>query len=441
MATETATATTAATATKSITKIVVEEPPVDQVIENLIRNTEGLSITKVFDVEAKLVTGLDPEGLKILPKHSKQRMVDGGIDISQGYPEIPNRDEIPVYVDQAQAIRDETVPYIERGKGADPEKKALFSAATEVFNLTDKIGTEIVGLQLKDLTSQQKDELALLIAERGVVFFRDQKLPPKTQWELGDYFGNIEVHPQSPHVPGLPGATVIWNNYFVNKGLPITFENSNLSNWDHTKYLAVGNQGWHADLTHEHQTAGYTHLHLDTVPDVGGDTLWSSSYAAYDKLSEPMKKFLDDKKAVYVSAHAYLKREDPFGANGRIERVHPLVRTHPATGWKYLFFNKGLTKRILGLSPVESDLIMQYLSDIHEKNADLQVRFNWKTKPGYGTSAIWDNRITQHRNIWDDEGKAERHGVRVTSLAEVPYFDPESKSQREALELPIHKWD
>ncbi|GME99050.1 unnamed protein product [[Candida] boidinii] len=92
-----------------------------------------------------------------------------------------------------------------------------------------------------------------------------------------------------------------------------------------------------------------------------------------------------------------------------------------------------MTKSIIGLTPVESDLILNYLFDVYEKNADIQVRFNWKsTKPGYGTSAIWDNRSTQHSAVWDHEGKQPRHGTRVTSLAEVPYFDPESKSQREA---------
>jgi alpha-ketoglutarate-dependent taurine dioxygenase len=77
---------------------------------------------------------------------------------------------------------------------ADKEKNALFGAATKVVNLTQHIGTEIVGLQLKDLTDQQKDELALLIAERSVVFFRDQDLSPQQQRALGEYFGEVEVH-------------------------------------------------------------------------------------------------------------------------------------------------------------------------------------------------------------------------------------------------------
>ena len=76
-------------------------------------------------------------------------------------------------------MRDYDRVHVDPGSRADPEKKALLSAAKEVIPLTRHIGTEIVGLQLKDLTDQQKDELGLLVAERSVVFFRDQVITPQ----------------------------------------------------------------------------------------------------------------------------------------------------------------------------------------------------------------------------------------------------------------------
>jgi hypothetical protein len=101
------------------------------------------------------------------------------------------------------AIRDYDHGYTDASTRADPGKKAVFGAAFEVKDLTSHIGTETVGLQLKDLTNQQKDELALVIAERSVVFFRDQDRSPQKQLELGEYYGEVEIHPQVPHVPGL----------------------------------------------------------------------------------------------------------------------------------------------------------------------------------------------------------------------------------------------
>lgn len=158
-----------------------------------------------------------------LPADSRARLEAAGIDLTNGYPLRPAK---PLFLQDAAAIRDEDREYFEAGARADKSKTALQSAAKEVIHLTPHIGTEIVGLQLKDLTSQQQDELALLIAERSVVFFRDQDLTPQDQKRLGEHFGEVEVHvslchislrtlahsskPQVPHVPGVPGVTVIW---------------------------------------------------------------------------------------------------------------------------------------------------------------------------------------------------------------------------------------
>jgi hypothetical protein len=126
-----------------------------------------------------------------LPDRTRARLEKAGIDLSNGYPYRPLK---PLYLDDVRKIRSEDREYIDAGSRADPEKKALFSAASEVINLTSNIGTEIRGLQLKDLTNQQRDELALLIAERSVVFFRDQDISPQQQRELGEYYGEVEVH-------------------------------------------------------------------------------------------------------------------------------------------------------------------------------------------------------------------------------------------------------
>ena len=79
---------------------------------------------------------------------------------------------------------------------------------------------------------------------------------------------------------------------------------------------------------HERQPAGITHLHNDTIPTLGGDTLWASGYSAYEKLSPAFRKIIDGRKAIYKSAHTYLDRNDPEAGPKHIERVHPIVRVH-----------------------------------------------------------------------------------------------------------------
>jgi len=350
-----------------------------------------------------------------LPAAARARLEKAGIDLSNGYPERPAK---PLFLDDAYNIRNEDREHVEAGARADKSKSALFSAAKEVIDLTRHIGTEIVGLQLKDLTSQQRDELGLLISERSVVFFRDQDITPQQQKSLGEHYGEIEIHPQVPHVPGVPGVTIIWPALQAQER-PASFRQPG------------GASRWHTDLVHEKHPAGITHLHNDTIPSIGGDTLWASGYAAYSKLSPDFRKIIDGKQAIYVSAHTYLDRNDPNAGPKHIERIHPIVRVHPATGWKSLFVNRAMTKSIVGLDKAESDLILNYLYDVYEKNVDIQVRFKWTPK----TSALWDNRITIHNASWDYEGSEPRHGTRVTSLAEKPFFDPEAPTRREALGL------
>lgn len=125
-----------------------------------------------------------------LPPTARARLEKAGVDLSV-YPYRPAR---PLYLDDVYSVRNYDRPHVDPGSRADKSKKALFSAAKEVIHLTSHIGTEIVGLQLKDLTDQQKDELGLLIAERSVVFFRDQDLTPQQQKALGEYYGEVEVH-------------------------------------------------------------------------------------------------------------------------------------------------------------------------------------------------------------------------------------------------------
>jgi hypothetical protein len=183
-------------------------------------------IPEIVDVVQPKKDNLD------LPAPTRARLEKAGIDLTDGYPSRPAK---PLYLQDVYAIRDKEREFVDKGTLADPDKKALLGAAKEVKHLTTHIGTEIVGLQLKDLTDQQRNELALLIAERSVVFFRDQDLPPQKQLELGQYFGEVEIHPQVPHVPGVPGTTVIW------PALAATERKANFRN-------PVGTQHWHTDL-------------------------------------------------------------------------------------------------------------------------------------------------------------------------------------------------
>ncbi|KAI0146878.1 putative alpha-ketoglutarate-dependent sulfonate dioxygenase [Xylariaceae sp. FL1272] len=379
--------------------------------------TKGLK-THHGDTSKRTTEGVSNVGFErqfgdfTIPDLAMARMKKAGIDMSKGYPEYPPAN---ITLEDVQNLQPEPIDFVDRGSKADKEKKALFGAAKHVKHLSYHCGTEIIGLQLKDLNETQLDELALLVAERGVVFFRDQDLSPQQQRDVTGHFGPI--FPQNAHVPGVPEVSVIWAEYFAKGVRKPTFR---------TPF-----QGWHTDLVHLPQTFGITHLHYDTVPEFGGDLLWSSGAAAYCKLSHAFRKFLDGKMAVMRSGDPYIDPKDPGAGPKYREEIHPIVRVHPATGWKVLFVNRPWVLRIIGLEKVESDMVLKYLADVYEHSIDIQCRFNWTP----GTSAIWDNRCTLHNASWDYENRVQRHGTRVATIAEKPYFDESAVSMRVALGL------
>lgn len=92
----------------------------------------------------------------------------------------------------------EPFDFTDRGLEADKAKPNLVNhPGISLTRLTPRIGTEISGAQLSELTDAQKDELALLVAERGVVVFRDQDfkdIGPEKQKQFAQYFGRLHVH-------------------------------------------------------------------------------------------------------------------------------------------------------------------------------------------------------------------------------------------------------
>ncbi|KAF8589365.1 TauD-domain-containing protein [Ramaria rubella] len=320
----------------------------------------------------------------------------------------------------------EELPVVDRGKFADPEKKALFSAATKVRQLTPTIGCEILGVDLRELSNAQKDELALLVAERGVVFFRNQEINIHEQLELARYFGPLHTHPTTPvpREPGLEEVHVVYYDSASKRPDPSSFSKLEL---------------FHSDVTFELQPPGVTSLKLYTSPEVGGDTLWSSGYALYSSLSSGFQRYLEGLSAVH-SAAAQAQGARAAGLHVRrqeIETVHPVVRVHPTTGWKSVYVNPGFTRRIIGVPKAESDNVLQFLYSQISQNPDFQVRFKWETND----IAFWDNRVVFHSAIFDF-WPSRRHALRATPHGERPLSVEayEQESGKKAKDRQLDLW-
>lgn len=299
----------------------------------------------------------------------------------------------------------------EHGKDADASFPNLLKGAT-VTDLTANIGAEVHGVQLSKLNDAGKDELALLVAQKKVVAFRDQDLadlPIADALNFGGYFGRHHIHPTSGAPAGHPEI------HLVHRGAD-----------DNTaqEFLATRTNSvtWHSDVTYENQPPGTTFLYLLDGPAAGGDTLFVNQAAAYRRLSPAFQERLHGLSAIH-SAHEQAQNSKDRGGIVRrepVKSIHPLVRTHPATGEKAIFVNPQFTRSIVGLKQEESEYLLKFLYDHIAKGQDFQARVKWAP----GTVVVWDNRVTAHSALLDWENGARRHLARITPQAERPYETP-----------------
>ncbi|KAK6463002.1 oxidoreductase activity protein [Scheffersomyces coipomensis] len=259
-----------------------------------------------------------------------------------------------------------------------------------------------------ELNDAAKDELALFVAQKGLVVFRDQDIAskgPKFSADFGRYFGPLHIHPTS----GAPRTSTELHVVYRRPDVKDIYENrTNLVQW-------------HSDVSYELQPPGTTFFTVVEGPESGGDTLFADAVEAYNHLSPALQKRLEGLHAIHSGVSQALTSRRGGGLVKRepVENVHPLVRTHPVTGDKALFVNSGFTRKIVELKEDESDYLLNFLYDHLNNSHDLQARANWLP----GTVAVWDNRRVNHSALLDWEGGSSRLAYRITPTAERPVYD------------------
>lgn len=264
-----------------------------------------------------------------------------------------------------------------------------------VEKATPTVGAYVSGVDLSDVDDETVAEIRRALNENCVLFFRDQGMSVDEHISFGRRFGELDIHPAAPDSGAHREVLVIHAD-----------ENSARANGEE----------WHSDVSCLPAPPMGSILHMHVVPPAGGDTLFSSMNAAYEALSDRMKAYLDGMTAVHDGAHIYGASDFSRKDGAEYPRaVHPVVRTHPETGRKCLFVNRGFTTRLSGVPRDESDAVLEYLYR-HMEHPNFQVRFTWQP----GSVAFWDNRSAQHRAIWD-YWPHRRTGNRVTVQGDIPY--------------------
>jgi taurine dioxygenase len=176
-----------------------------------------------------------------------------------------------------------------------------------------------------------------------------------------------------------------------------------------------GAEDWHTDGAYDQDPFKATQLYALAVPSTGGDTLFASMYAAYDALPPRLQQRLEGRLGAFTyggrrKATALLNPED----RDWVPVHHPVVRVHPETGRRALYFDPGKIVRIEGLETAESDALIDELTG-YMVQPDGQYRHRWRK----GDIVIWDNRCSYHRAAADYPPEEDRIHWRV-SIKERP---------------------
>lgn len=262
----------------------------------------------------------------------------------------------------------------------------------QVSKAGPNVGAFVDGVDIgKGISSEEAAQLREALGTYGVLFFRDQDMEPGAHLAMAEQFGGVNVNRFFAHVDGWPSIAEVRK--------------------EPEQKANIGGD-WHTDHSYDQIPALGSILVARETPKIGGDTLFSSMYAAYDYLSDGLKQTLEGLNAVHSSRRAFGKNaaykekgedlEDRLGNADKAtqDAVHPVIIRHPISGRKALYVNRAFTMHFEGWTEEESLPLLQYLY-AHGGRPEFAYRFDWQP----GSVAFWDNRATWHRALNDYQGE------------------------------------
>ena len=252
----------------------------------------------------------------------------------------------------------------------------------DVRPVSPVIGAEIDAGDVRKLSPQGRAELKEAVFRHQVVFLRDQDLSEDELAEVGSWFGELLDQGHG----GLVGSLTRVSTFSITPDQP---PRADL---------------WHTDLTYWEVPPAFAILYNVVAPAAGGDTVWSSSYAAYEALSPPFRRLCGQLTARHwCGPNLYQYVVDRGGESMARElqarfppRDQPLVIRHPHTGRPALFLTDNFLDVIIGLEPHEEAALRTILRAPYN-NPNNQARIRWQP----GSMAIFDQRATNHRGLSD----------------------------------------
>ena len=294
---------------------------------------------------------------------------------------------------------------------------AVASKEISIRHSNAPIGAEIIGVDLsRDLDHETFNKIRDAYYQYSVIFFRDQKLTSQQHVNFSRRFGDLEIHVLKQYLlPKHPEILVISN--IIEDGKPIGLADAGR--------VAV----WHTDISYLKEPSAGSALYALQIPydDAGkplGDTLFASTFAAYDALPESMKRRLSGLKATHHMTKGYDSDKQTPATRIKYDddqkslipdQAHPIIRTHPVTGRKCIYINKLCVTGIVGLPDSESGPLLEELY-AHCTRPEFIYRHQWRV----GDLLMWDNCSVQHLAVQDYALPQLRRMHRTTLKGSIP---------------------
>lgn len=296
---------------------------------------------------------------------------------------------------------------------------ALHNARFDVIPSGKPVGAEVRGVDLaQPLSDATVQAIREVLDVHGMIWFRDQRLPPARQIDFSRRFGPLLQHVRQEYaLAGFPEVHLI----------------SNVKEGGRSIGSAYAGDDWHTDLCFMREPLHYSALHAIEVPtdesgNILGDTLFASTAYAYDTLPPQLKQRIAGLHGVFQYHRAQEKKQrqrahDHARPSLTAEQkaatpdvTHPVVITHPVTGRKVIYVNQVYTFGIVGMSEEAAAPLLAGLY-AHITRPETVYVHKWRV----GDVIMWDNWSTQHKAIGDYRLPQRRLMHRTAMMGTVPF--------------------
>lgn len=259
--------------------------------------------------------------------------------------------------------------------------------------LSASFGVEIVGLDPKNLSAEEKEAVKILFENHQLILFRHAGVDEDQHLDVVKAIGEIS------------GSDALMKD-----GKLFTY----ISNVHTDGRLPNGELFYHSDHMFLEKPLKAISLYSIEAPEHGGETRFFNAAAAYANLPDDLKQRIQGLSARHVydyNANRGDQRPDAEHLSELSDTfIHPLVWRHPENGTPLLFLSRLFTTDIIGLDRKESDELLGALFDYIDSRGDDYVH-KWEA----GDLIVWDNLHLQHAR--NDFPEGERRALRRVPVA------------------------